>query len=114
MTERTIDLIDKYCGKCEFAKDDLDAEPCRSCIEDYNNGVTPPFFRVKKSEPKTNYDRIRNMSVEEMANFLVNVLNAYAMECMYGVSECKNHDIDNGCSLCFKEWLETEVSENDL
>lgn len=64
-----------------------------------------------KTLPITNYDRIRNMSIEEMANFLMRVNNAYDMECMYGLSECKYPNIDNNCSLCFKDYLESEVEE---
>jgi len=104
MTERTIDLIDTYCGKCEFVKNDLDAEPCRSCNEDYNNGVVPPFFRVKKSEPKTNYDRIRNMSIEETAEFINK--NYKCRKCAYYNKCC-----DSNCESGIKLWLETEVSD---
>lgn len=64
------------------------------------------------SLPITNYDRIRNMSIEEMANFLAKVNNAYAMECMYGISDCKYPNINNNCSLCFKDYLESGVEED--
>ena len=39
MTERTIDLIDTYCVNCEYAKNDMENEPCYSCIEGYNNNL---------------------------------------------------------------------------
>lgn len=104
MTERTIDLIDTYCGKCEFVKNDLDAEPCRSCIEDYNNGVTPPFFRVKKSKPMTNYERIKSMSVEEIVDFINK--NYKCRKCAYYNKCC-----DSNCESGIKLWLEAEVSD---
>lgn len=106
MTERTIDLIDTYCGKCEFVKNDLDAEPCRSCIEDYNNGVTPPFFRVKKREPTTNYDRIRNMSVEEMAQLFVYCNDFHSFSTSNGT-----YDRFDEALKAEIEWLMKEVSD---
>lgn len=51
------------------------------------------------------------MPIEEMANFLMKVNTAYDMECMLGIAECKYPDIDNGCSFCFKDYLESEVEE---
>ena len=44
--------------------------------------------------PLTNYDRIRNMSVDEMAEFLMD----WFMRCMMGKAP-----------LNVKEWLESEV-----
>lgn len=63
---------------------------------------------------KTNYDRIKDMSVEEMAEFLFKVNTAYTEPCMVGESVCKWEDYpthDKGCKDCFKEWLEMEVEE---
>ena len=58
----------------------------------------------------TNYERIKNMSIEEMALFLVKVNNSYS-DCMVGVDDCKYPKIGNNCILCFKQWLESEVEE---
>ena len=52
----------------------------------------------------TNYDRIRNMSVEEMASYF----------CIGGLPICPLHAPhckDNKCPECFKKWLESEVEE---
>lgn len=100
MTERTIDLIDIYCGKCEFAKNDLYAEPCRSCNEDYNNGIAPPFFRVKKNKPNTNFERIKAMSIEEMAEFISHFLDGY-----HTPNQNKKRRKE------MKKWLESEIKE---
>lgn len=55
---------------------------------------------IKDEFPKlTNADRIRSMSVEELAEFLFKVNCAYAEPCMIGGTDC------------FKEWLESEVEE---
>lgn len=53
-------------------------------------------------EAKTNYDRIKQMSIDEMA---------YTIMCPYEI----NQDIcnENNCIKCTKAWLEQEVSENE-
>lgn len=63
---------------------------------------------------RTNFDRIKDMGVEEMAEFLLKVNTAYAESCMTGEKDCKWEDYpthDKGCKDCFKEWLEREVEE---
>ena len=50
----------------------------------------------------TNYDRVKQMSIEEMA---------YTLDCPYGTDPdiCNEDD----CIKCIKEWLEQEVSEDE-
>ena len=61
----------------------------------------------------TNYERIKQMSIEEMALLLMKVNCAYDIPCMWGISDCKYPRINNNCSICFKEWLESEVEDNE-
>lgn len=56
-------------------------------------------------KPQTNYDRIKNMSVEEMAEWLA---NSNLKQCKKDFLKC----IKTNCVNCQKEWLESEVSEN--
>ena len=55
-------------------------------------------------EKQTNYDRIRNMSVEKMARFLT-----------HGGFDCSLCNVkktcDQQCMKHCKEWLESEVEE---
>ena len=67
------------------------------------------LFEVKRM---TNYERIKQMSVEKMALLLMKVNCAYDIPCMWGISDCKYPRINNNCSICFKEWLESEVKDN--
>ena len=60
----------------------------------------------------TNYEKIKAMSVEEMADFLIEdpipfCENYGGLECIYGwhESDCRGHA---------KQWLESEVEENML
>ena len=61
----------------------------------------------------TNFEHIKQMSVEEMALLFMKVNCAYDIPCMWGISDCKYPRINNNCSICFKEWLESEIDEND-
>lgn len=61
----------------------------------------------------TNYERIKQMSIEELSQFLMKVNCAYGVDCMYGIADCKYPNTDNNCSLCFRDWLESEVNEEE-
>lgn len=67
---------------------------------------------LKDELPKrTNYEKIKGMSVDELAEFLLKVNCAYSEPCMTGETDCKWEDYqthDKGCKDCFKEWLESE------
>lgn len=64
-----------------------------------------------------NYDRIKSMSVEEMADFITDLTNGCEYGCMYCTNyvdgECIKdgymNDYVKGCI----QWLLQEVSEND-
>ena len=54
----------------------------------------------------TNYERIKQMSVEEMTSYF----------CIGGLPICPLHTPhckDDKCPECFKKWLESEVEDND-
>ena len=61
----------------------------------------------------TNFERIKQMSVEEMALLLMKVNCAYDIPCMLGISDCKYPHINKNCSICFKEWLESEIRKDN-
>lgn len=57
-------------------------------------------------------NKIRSMTDEEMAEFLLKVNTAYAEPCMIGEKDCKWEDYpthDKGCKDCFLDWLQSEV-----
>ena len=92
---------------------------CQTCKNFYNCDIWKQslaedgeyVYVCDKYKPQTQFDRINAMNIDELAEFLMNVNNAYAMDCMCGMSECKHPDINNNCAICFKEWLESEVEE---
>ena len=65
----------------------------------------------KYQKPMTNADRIRNMTDEELAGFLLEV-NSTIQNCM--IMDCKYDDEREGlCKNCFFEWLQAEVDEEN-
>lgn len=57
---------------------------------------------------KTNFDRIKEMTVDEMAKFIPDWSYTGACKC----GEKSYVDCNNECENCVKEWLESEVNEN--
>jgi hypothetical protein len=54
---------------------------------------------------KNQYDRIRNMSVEEMAEFLNKISNCLGMEC----KDCPFNSTNCMSKMGIKQYLESEV-----
>lgn len=62
----------------------------------------------------TNLDRIRGMSVVELARFLANLVNCYDYDYNHNCGECPLGNITNCISTDrITKWLESEVGEND-
>lgn len=74
-------------------------EYCERC------GYIKPQCQCEK--PKTNADRIRNMTDEELADLLEDVRT-------HGFTDlCCDDDLcdSDGCDCCVHEWLQAEVKE---
>ncbi len=68
----------------------------------------------QKTKNMTNADRIKSMSNEELADFLLKINCAYPEPCMTGEEPCKwaNDPVHGkGCKDCFLAWLEANVEE---
>lgn len=94
-------------------KDCLMFTHCRYDLE--RNGE--PCEHFKSNEIKTKYDRIRNMDVEELAEFMYSAPDKICFEnctrdtgnkysCKFG----EGVDVSN-CLKCMKQYLESEVTE---
>ena len=95
------------CGICKFQNKSKLELPCLECTS--NRAID--YFK-----PMTNADRIRNMTDEELVEFLVKVNCSYSEPCMTGETDCKWEDYpthDKGCKNCFLEWLQAEVKAGD-
>jgi hypothetical protein len=92
-----------YCngkkGYCDRGNDNnID---CRDC--EFANGTGGEEVDI----PDTNYERIRNMSVEESADKLFGGKTFCPHLTYWNMSRCAKRS----CTECIKEWLEEEVEE---
>lgn len=55
----------------------------------------------------TNFDNLKNMSIEEMATFLHTISNCEMNDCR----KCPLYDVVCSSVKGIKEWLESEVTE---
>lgn len=61
----------------------------------------------------TNYERIKNMSVDEMATSSLKFFSCpYNFDCS-GNNKLNIYSCFDDCIECRKQWLESEVEEND-
>lgn len=66
------------------------------------------LWRNERKRGMTNYEKIKNMTIEEMAECLQDGINECDC-CAYGL----NFACPNTCIYGIKKWLETEVQENE-
>ena len=89
-------------------------EDCKNksfCLPSLNSQANKCENMTRKGE--TNYDRIRNMSIDELAEYIYNrddelsgEICRHYMPCPYG-EDCKPEN----CKDCIKKWLQSEVAE---
>ena len=94
-------------GWCEYCylKDEKPCYECNACFKGSN-------FRAIKTIKPTNYERIKNMSVEEMATFLLDVTDCcVAKDCANCVLGKDNIAYCN-TELTMTKWLKSEVTDN--
>ena len=85
------------CNSCKHLDKKVDEYPCSKCIH----------TALDYSEPMTNFDRIKRMSVDELAEFICGIYDteADAAKFINGtiIPAYSEYDI--------KEWLEREVED---
>lgn len=95
------------CNKCKYEKTDRYSYPCSFCVHNAEEHF----------QPKTNADRIRNMTDEELAEWLHNICqfensDHFPMISIYNLdTKCEEEIGDNYKDLI--EWLQAEVKESD-
>ena len=95
-------------------------EKCKNCINDYpsvecvNCGEKHYNF-VAKDYPTTNYDKIKNMSINEMAEIIYNNVtrNVCDLICDGKRNAVKTLDksSDEVCKEIIRNWLNAEIKE---
>lgn len=64
----------------------------------------------KAEKKKTNYDRIKNMSIDEMAEFIDKSLDECKKRCKFGIDgKCDGFGFSSKCVTGIKKYLESEV-----
>ena len=68
-----------------------------------------------KNTKQTNYERIRNMTIDEMVDFITDLTNGCEYGCMYCANyvngECTKDGYMNDYVKGCKKWLESEALE---
>lgn len=86
----------RKCEKCLYYKC---KEKCGECGRLSNAMDNNPMFT-----PNTNYDRIKSMSVEKMAEIIKEIYTQGYIDCLHDEGNVGTRDIE--------QWLLQEVSEN--
>lgn len=90
----------------------MEHDGCRNCKYEHLTEHEEPCNRCKQNatdlyEPMTNADRIRQMSDEELAEFLDIVeQDGISSQCINLPCVCCR---DKECSNCWKNWLQSEA-----
>lgn len=85
------------CDSCKYWDKAMDEYPCNKCIHN----------AIEQYKPMTNFDRIKRMSVDELAKFIC---------CIYYTDEDCAKFINGTIIPCYneydiQEWLEREVEQ---
>lgn len=86
-------MENKGCNTCKYEHCDNQDYPCNKCSHAF----------IDKYEPKTNADKIRDMSDEELAECLDT--NTACRQCAYEVAGCKGRN----CVKGILEYLQSEA-----
>jgi hypothetical protein len=71
-------------------------------------GYINTFFEIAESEKQTHADKIRNMSDEELADFL-DIVGEDGISSQYADVPCDCCCEKTECSKCWKDWLKSEA-----
>ena len=91
---------EKLCNSCKERFAPIDQQSCWSCV---NGDCYRPDKPTKTKKRMTNFERIKAMTVEEMAEFFGEV---ECYECPFAGIVCETFSDD--CAKHFIKWLESE------
>mgnify|MGYP004540010397 CR=1 FL=1 len=90
-------MENKGCDTCKYEHHDIQDYPCNECAHSY----------IDKYEPKTNADKIRDMSDEELAEFMSENTSCYY--CKVQCEDRPNSPTESSCNFRWLEWLQSEA-----
>ena len=106
--------MDEICKSCI---NDYPSVECVNCGEKHYNFVAKdyPLDCDKKTNPTTNYDKIKNMSIDEMSEIIYDNVtrNVCDLICDGKCNAIKTLDksSDEACKEIIRNWLNSEVKE---
>lgn len=84
------------CNRCKYEGRDINEKPCNECEKAY----------VSKFVPKTNYDKVRELSIDELTEFLDQISSGRRkIDSEYKRATGKAPD----SKRIIKRWLESEA-----
>jgi hypothetical protein len=106
-------LLEKGNGRRDVAIKEIDAH-ARGYLLGVNDALTAVSFarpeqqNQSASETRTNLDRIRAMSAEDIANWAVEHLEC----CSCPISDSQGRSCEKDCMATFIKWLNSPVKED--
>ena len=90
-------MRDNGCSGCKYEHLKGSEKPCCDCAN----------MHMDKYEPITNADRIRNMSDEELAEFMSENTSCYY--CKVQCEDRPNSPTESSCNFRWLDWLQSEA-----
>lgn len=91
----------RNCKHDKFAVDEMDGAQFHWCKKYYDSYDDSKANGCEAYEPKTNADKIRNMTDEELAKFFFEPNQEFCRKCKYLCSDCDGLY----CEEAMNEWL---------
>lgn len=91
----------RNCKHDKFAVDEMDGAQFHWCKKYYDSYDDSKAEECESYEPKTNADKIRNMTDEELAKFFFEPNQEFCRKCKYLGSDCDGLY----CKESMLEWL---------
>lgn len=91
----------RNCKHDKFAVDEMDGAQFHWCKKYYDSYDDSKADECESYEPKTNADKIRNMTNEELAEFFFEPNQEFCRKCKYLGSDCDGLY----CKESMLEWL---------
>lgn len=99
----------RNCKHDKFAVDEMDGAQFHWCKKYYDSYDDSKAEECESYEPKTNADKIRNMTDEELADFIQRVQIGDFSNLDYGKTFCDMCNDKYQCEDCLKLWLKQHV-----
>jgi len=102
--DKWIERMNNICERCGGETKSQFRTLCEKCLRELENGI---------EFPKTNADRIRTMTDEELTMFLAETSRCSEWCNLYEKCKTKPHDSYSVCLETWYEWLKQKATDKD-